>query len=262
MSVDISDILAKWPYNDDGVMARLIVGDSGEHLLQLRLDLGVLQMFLAGRPDGERPDGYASVRERLDAHVAEHGAESLTQDDWSELDREIIQFYHRRTALLALAQRAHSRKRRRAAIGFFRRAARDAGHNLRAMNFIVRYSNDADYINGHERYRPFVLGQRGLALGHLYVLRGDPDAGIERVKIAIERIERFYGRRGLEELCEQDLGLRQLNVFQRRVRRRYGIDKTLQEQLDDAIRAEDFERAAKLRDEIRERQEKRSDRQP
>ena len=38
-------------------IARKIVGEDGKEKLQVRLDLGLLQMELNGRPDGERPHG-------------------------------------------------------------------------------------------------------------------------------------------------------------------------------------------------------------
>ena len=44
MSFDISDILADWPYEPGQISARKITGDDGKEKIQLRLDLGLLQM--------------------------------------------------------------------------------------------------------------------------------------------------------------------------------------------------------------------------
>lgn len=250
MSVDIGRVLDNWPYQSEGVMARLIAGNDGRKQLQLRLDLGVLQMDVDGRPDGETLQGYPSWLACLAAKRSAEPDQNPSSEDWSQLDREIMQFYHRRTALMALAQQAQLLNKRRRAIALYRRALRDANHNLQAMNFIVSHSDDPQYAEGHERYRPLVLAQRGLAAGHWHVLRGDPDLAIERVKAGIRRIERFYHRRRLDDLINEDAGVRQLRILERQIRREHVIDRTLQEQLDDALANEDYKLAAQIRDKI------------
>jgi hypothetical protein len=74
--VDLSDLFDAWPFEPGKLNVRLITGREGSEKLQIRLDLGVLQMHLDGRPDGLRPAGYQSVLEYFEAlcdHV-ENGA--------------------------------------------------------------------------------------------------------------------------------------------------------------------------------------------
>ena len=78
MKNDISHILAKWPYGDDeGLQVRRIEGRDGRPKLQLRIDLGLMQMEVTGRPDGQHPHGYASLldyhRSQAQEHRREHG---------------------------------------------------------------------------------------------------------------------------------------------------------------------------------------------
>ena len=54
MSYDISYILGDWPYRPDEITVRIIDGEEGRRKIQLRLDLGILQMEFDGRPDGRR----------------------------------------------------------------------------------------------------------------------------------------------------------------------------------------------------------------
>ena len=54
MSKDISNLTSGWPYDADEVRARWIQADDGTRKVQLRLDLGVFQMEIEGRPDGTR----------------------------------------------------------------------------------------------------------------------------------------------------------------------------------------------------------------
>ncbi len=55
MSKDIAVILNGWDYNPDEVTVRRILGLDGRVKIQMRLDLGILQMEVDGRPDGQHP---------------------------------------------------------------------------------------------------------------------------------------------------------------------------------------------------------------
>lgn len=63
MSPDLSKILSEWPFKPGQINARIIEGLDGEPKLQVRLDLGVLQLEVDGRPDGQNPNGFDSVLE-------------------------------------------------------------------------------------------------------------------------------------------------------------------------------------------------------
>jgi hypothetical protein len=58
MGQDIDKALAGWEFKPGMVQARLVTASDGRQVIQLRIDLGVLQMELKGRPDGLRPNGY------------------------------------------------------------------------------------------------------------------------------------------------------------------------------------------------------------
>ena len=49
---DLRPILGGWEYEPGQIMVRKIVGLDGAVKIQMRLDLGVLQMESTGRPDG------------------------------------------------------------------------------------------------------------------------------------------------------------------------------------------------------------------
>jgi hypothetical protein len=52
---DIDEALRNWDYKSGVVQARLVRAGDGREVLQMRVDLGVLQMETSGRPDGTRP---------------------------------------------------------------------------------------------------------------------------------------------------------------------------------------------------------------
>lgn len=53
-SKHIDHLLNDWPYEPDGSV-RLVKGSDGRDLIQVRIDLGVLQLEVSGRPDGMKP---------------------------------------------------------------------------------------------------------------------------------------------------------------------------------------------------------------
>src|ERR1044072_5038791 len=63
MSLDLNTILQDWPHENGNIRVREIAGLDGREKLQLRVDLGVLQMELTGRPDGRRPPNCESLLE-------------------------------------------------------------------------------------------------------------------------------------------------------------------------------------------------------
>src|SRR5438093_71165 len=67
MSLDLNTILKDWPHENGHVKVRKITGLDGREKLQLRVDLGVLQMEVTGRPDGQRAPRppFFSVRGNL-----------------------------------------------------------------------------------------------------------------------------------------------------------------------------------------------------
>ena len=47
---DITEILKSWPHEFGTLNVRIIEADDGRELLQLRIELGVVQMEMEGRP--------------------------------------------------------------------------------------------------------------------------------------------------------------------------------------------------------------------
>ena len=75
--IDLTTLLRSWPYEPGRICARRIAGDDDRPKLQVRLDLGVLQMEMQGRPDGLRPEGFESLlafqQDRLERYAKQAG---------------------------------------------------------------------------------------------------------------------------------------------------------------------------------------------
>src|SRR5205085_7047912 len=97
MNFDISHLLDAWDYQAGQIVVRKFKGKDGKEKIQLRVDLGILQMNAAGRPDGKQPFGHESLLEhfesRLEKHRAEHDSEDgfrLSPEDCAKLQQEAI----------------------------------------------------------------------------------------------------------------------------------------------------------------------------
>jgi hypothetical protein len=240
---DIDFILENWEFKPGVAQARLIQAKDGRQVVQLRIDLGILQLETTGRPDGSRPHGYATYYEYLQdqARLARKAEQnfSLSEEQCQESDREFLQFYHRRMCWLALRQYA--------------RAMRDADHTLSFMDFVKQHSPNDEYLHAHEQYRGFVLFQRTQAAAALQVEKNTPEQAIDEIRAGLENIRQFYASYDREEEMDQDGMVQHLKHIETTLREQYQIDSTLQEQLQEAIASEDYERAARLRDALKQK---------
>ena len=130
MDFDISHLLAQWDYQPGHVVVRKFQGKDGKEKIQLRVDLGLLQMNVEGRPDGKRPFGHTSLLEyyqaRLYKHVAANNGSDegfkLKAEDCAKLQLEALQYHHRYICLLELEEYAG--------------VVRDAERNLAVFDFV------------------------------------------------------------------------------------------------------------------------------
>lgn len=248
MEHDIDKILTQWPFDPQSVNVRML-NLASRQVLQMRVDMGVLQMEIEGRPDGVNFEGRNTYFEYLKQEsIDSNHAFELNDDNCMEIDREFVQFYHRRVCWLQLKE--------------FSKAVRDADHTLGLMDFCKAYSPDEEWTVSHEQYRPFVLYHRtqAAALSHIDedaavedVDKAEVEKAIDEVNIGLTRLhELFVEYDAVDQFDEDDLVVR-LREFREGIREKYSVAATLQEQLVKAIEDEDYELAASLRDALSKR---------
>jgi hypothetical protein len=260
----IDDILRTWKHDPHSPNVRVVKGADGRDVLQMRIDMGVLQLETHGRPDGERPHGAESWRQHLEQEAADYGEGFvMNEEQCAEVDREFVQFYHRRICWLALHD--------------FRRAVEDADHTLRLMDFCREHSPDEQWTLSHEQYRPFVLFHRTQAAALAELEKADIDAlasaegrngdraaseeargrcaeaAVHEINEGLGRIKDLFEEFEAEEHFDDDELVNQLIDLREKLRDRFQVGRTLHEQLSDAIQAEEYERAAVLRDKLAQR---------
>lgn len=236
----IEAILQAWPYQPGALSARRVRGADGRELVQLRLDMGLLQMEVEGRPDGERPEGEATYYDFLCGLFEEADAETvLSPEQCEEVDRELVQFYHRRVCWLAVRD--------------FPRACRDADHTLALMDLAAARGPDEPWVLSHEQYRPFVLLHRTQAAALVALEGGGAEAAISAIDAGLQSLESVYAKAGRPEGLDEDEVGPQLDKLKESIRERYDLAPSLSEQLAAAVAAEQYEQAARIRDEMARR---------
>ena len=234
---DIDPLLQKWEFRPGEVNARLVKARDGREVLQMRVDMGVLQMETSHRPDGARPNGAETYYDYLVGEaIREGGSFRLSREQCAEADREFVQFYHRRICWLALRE--------------YSRAVKDADHSLAFMDFVREHSPDDEWTLSHEQYRPFVLFHRVQAAALALLEDQGPEAAIVEINHGLDRFRDLFERYDAADQYADDELVKRLEEMRESVRQRYDVGRTLDEQLADAVHAENYELAAKLRDRL------------
>lgn len=237
---DIDRILKDWKFEPGEVIARLVRAADGREVLQMRIDLGLLQLEVDHRPDGTHPGGAETYFDYLLALTIHEGRDfTLSEEQCAEADRELVQFYQRRIGWLSLRE--------------FRRAARDADHSLAFMDFLKTCSPNEEWTLSHEQYRPFILFHRTQAVALAELDETGPEAAIEAINQGLVRLRRFFIDVEAEERFDEDELVSRLRELRESIREHYHLGRTLSERLADAVESEQFELAARLRDEIARR---------
>ncbi|HEX8833964.1 MAG TPA: UvrB/UvrC motif-containing protein [Abditibacteriaceae bacterium] len=246
MSKDIAILLNGWEYNANEVTVRKILGADGREKIQMRLDLGVLQMELEGRPDGKRPHGRECLLEyytdRHKRYEDTHPGETfeLSSEDCSDLKQEAMQYYYRYLSLFHL--------------GDYFGVIRDTQRNLRAFDLIRDHAVEENDRMSLEQFRPYVLMMNTRARACISLEERDFDLALDQIEAGVERITEFFREIDREELLENCREITFLEDWSDRIRnnRPLSPEEKLRRELRMAVEAEDYERAAQLRDEIKE----------
>jgi hypothetical protein len=271
---DISAILKDWPFVAGQVNARLIDGADGAPRIQVRLDLGLLQMHADGRPDGEHPFGFSSLLEyheaRIDGEVGEEGQKerqetgasteeetapeieggevvtpspepiALLPEECRALREEAAQYYQRYVACLALED--------------FDRVIRDTTRNLRVLDMCAAHARSEQDKGVLEQFRPYIIMLRARALASRAIRENELKAAVVGLDEALDALRRYFTEKGQALAFEQSSEVRMLRDMREALVPRLPVSQAaeLRERLQRALETENYELAAILRDEIKQ----------
>src|SRR6201993_1829475 len=182
MDFDISHLLEQWEYQPGQVVVRKFKAKDGKDKIQLRVDLGLLQMNAEGRPDGKRPFGHPSLLEyytaRLYKYVAAHAGSDegfkLKAEDCAKLQLEALQFHHRYICLLQLEDYAG--------------VVRDTERNLAVFDFVQKHAESEDLAWSVQQFRPQLLMIHTRAKATESLQTKDYNAAIQQIEDGLTKI--------------------------------------------------------------------------
>ncbi len=238
--MDISKILSEWPFDPLTVSARIIKAKDGRQLVQMRVDLGLIQMEYTGRPDGYHPEGFESYLDYYRSLAAKEKEFTLDPRQSFNLRQEGLQFYHRYLSLHQLKD--------------YRGVIRDTRHNLDILNVIANYAGAVENITS-QQHRPYVMMMNTSAKTMLKLEVDDKTEALRILKAGVRQIKHVY--KNVLEDPQPDLSpeIFQLRELQHRITddgvpSELPVQEKLEIELQMALLSENYEEAAILRDQI------------
>jgi hypothetical protein len=247
MSFDISALLDQWDYQPGQVVVRRFQGKDGVDKIQLRVDLGLLQMNAKGRPDGKRPFGRESLIEYyldlLEKFRREHEQDDkmfrLTPEDCGRLQQEAIQYHHRYICLFQLED--------------FNGVIEDAQRNLKVFDFVGKYAGSEELAWSLQQFRPQLLMMRVRARGAMALKDNCYDEVIRLVNDGLEEIRQFYRDHDRQDLMENSGEIQSLELWLQEIHSKRPLSprEKLESALNEAVKNENYEEAARVRDALK-----------
>lgn len=241
MNPDLTALLQSWSYDAENPSNnfRRISASDGRPLLQVREPLGIQQLEYLGRPDGVRPNGKSTWLEYYEEQADNDPFFSLSHEDCLRLMQEGILFYQRYLVLYQMED--------------WEGVARDTGRNIRYFDFAKLHAEHQEDSLTIEQYRPYIIRMNSIARSQLLSRRGRLEDAATLLREALETISNLEPVDSAIFKMEMEKSVKHLTDMIgdfESSRPESQIDKLRREQKN-AILREDFELAARLRDEIR-----------
>ena len=245
MTKDIKPIMEGWEYRAGRTTVRRITGSDGKEKIQLRLQLGLLQMEASGRPDGTRPYGFESLLEYFTNIIDKLKKDNkddqfeLSEQDSADIRDEATQYYYRYLSLFDL--------------GDYKGVVRDTDRNLKVFDLIKQYAKtDADKFS-LEQFRPYVAMMNSRSRANIALEDNDLAAAYKCLQEGMEQVRTFFQNYGQPNLAEKSDEFRILRKQADELKDGLPRDplEVLRDKLATAIKEERFEEAARLRDKVK-----------
>ena len=247
MSFDISPLLEQWDYQPGQLVVRKFLGKDGLEKIQLRVDLGLLQMNALGRPDGKHPHGRESLLEYYEAQMEKFQKERrgdeksfrLSPEDCARLQQEALQYHHRYICLFQLEE--------------FDAVLRDTDRNLKVFDFVQEHAGSDEMAWALQQFRPQLIMMRIRARGAIALKSNRYDKVVQLVESGVEELRQFYREHERMDLMEQSGEIQSLESWLQEIQAKRPLTprERLESALNEAVRNEDYEKAAQVRDALR-----------
>tara|TARA_R110002073_G_scaffold118918_5_gene259312 strand:- start:259996 stop:260856 length:861 start_codon:yes stop_codon:yes gene_type:complete len=280
MDQDLSELFEEWPFESGQITVRVIEGKDGHPRIQVRLDLGLLQMNTIGRPDGTRPHGFESMLDYYESKIDQ--SDRVNADDESEHANEQNegseeQFLEKTAfdqqadqeagesapkpmltpddcrSLREEAQQYYHRYIAMLVLEDYEAVVRDTSRNLRVLDLFRDFAIERDDRIAMESHRPYIMMMRARSLASLAMKTEENKAAIFAIDQGLAALKNYYESIEQPELFDESGEVLMLRDMRDSLVPKLPVSQRaeLRQRLDAAIAAENFELAAILRDEIR-----------
>jgi len=239
VSQDISSILEEWKYNEDKNV-RIIYTSSGKAVMQVREIMGISQYELDGRPDGKKFDSFDSYLDLvLDREKNSSIDFNLSREDLRALENESRLYYHRYLLCFQLND--------------FGRVVRDTEHNIEICRLIDLYSEDNEVRVNVLQYRPFLVKMNAISRAMISLQKNIKILARQILESAIGTLRSMPEVNTSVFILEKSRSISYLeSAIKQLDTGKSSVVDTLVIELERAVVMENYEKAAQLRDRIRE----------
>jgi len=238
-------------------MVRKFKGKDGIEKIQVRLDLGILQMNATGRPDGKRPFGCESFLEFYKNKLAEHIIENhgdddafvLKPSDCEDLCAEARLYQHRSMCFFYLSE--------------YQNVINDIEQNLATYDLIEQYAENEEFVNLVYQQIPHLFALKIHAQSLLYLQKGKKQQSIKCIENGLNELIEFYDKTNIEGPPEQSPEINFLKNWLNELRPKPRLTKRekLEKAMQEAIAKEEYEKAAIYRDQLQQLNRKKQSKQ-
>lgn len=248
--IDLQAVLKDWPYDAEQISVRKVLGVDGTVKIQMRVELGVLQMEGQGRPDDAHPHGQESLleyhRKRLGKYEERNGTTlgfALSPQECQALQTETSLYYRRFVALFVLEE--------------YDAVFHDTGHSLAVFDLCRDYALERDDRMCLEPYRSYVLMMDARARAHHALSEGQPASALAHINRGIMNLRSHFEQSGgpdAVDAFEAGDEVKILREFGKEILERMPENSVIvtRKALRAAVEEERFEEAARLRDTLKD----------
>ena len=239
MSQSIRKLLDEWEY-DSGKTIRIINDCRGNPVMQVRELMGISEFFLEGRPDGSRYRGFDTVLDEVERRI-EDSADSfkLAENDFEALDKESKMFYYRYLLCFQISD--------------FGRVVRDTEHNLRICDITEKYGFGSNMRVSILQYRPFIIKMNAISRAMISLQKNVKELAKDILESAVVKLKALPEVNSSIFIMEKNRSINYLETALKQL----GYCKSdslecMKKELMAAVESEDYEKAAELRDRIKQ----------
>jgi hypothetical protein len=240
---DIAPILRRWPWDPKNTVRR-VTGEDGGERVQIRVFMsgyhGILQFECDSRPDGQRPYDFEFALDFFEARTRDDESFRLDEGQSKELFDEGMMVYQRYVILFQM--------------GDYARVIRDTERNMRLFRFVNQWAEREEDRQFLERWWPYILRMHAVSSAMLSLADNQPTQAAECITQARAKIEALAELDDETFRNERERSLTVLSEVQKQIDERRPLTEieVLERMRDRAIADENYELAARLRDQIAE----------